>query len=72
MIQNHLLQVLANLAMEPPAGTDSESIRDEKVKVLERFHRWTPPASCEDSSAAIGRNRSRHQLAGGDVCRAAA
>ena len=33
--QNHLLQVLANLAMEPPAGTDSESIRDEKVKVLQ-------------------------------------
>jgi glucose-6-phosphate 1-dehydrogenase len=34
VIQNHLLQVLANIAMEPPAGTDSESIRDEKVKVL--------------------------------------
>jgi glucose-6-phosphate 1-dehydrogenase len=34
VIQNHLLQVLANLAMEPPARTDSESIRDEKVKVL--------------------------------------
>jgi glucose-6-phosphate 1-dehydrogenase len=34
VLQNHLLQVLANLAMEPPAGTDSESVRDEKVKVL--------------------------------------
>jgi glucose-6-phosphate 1-dehydrogenase len=34
VVQNHLLQVLANLAMEPPAGTDSESVRDEKVKVL--------------------------------------
>jgi glucose-6-phosphate 1-dehydrogenase len=34
VVQNHLLQVLANLAMEPPAGTDSESIRDEKAKVL--------------------------------------
>jgi glucose-6-phosphate 1-dehydrogenase len=34
VIQNHLFQVLANLAMEPPARTDSESIRDEKVKVL--------------------------------------
>jgi glucose-6-phosphate 1-dehydrogenase len=34
VIQNHLFQVLANLAMEPPAGTDSESVRDEKVKVL--------------------------------------
>ena len=34
VIQNHLLQVISNLAMEPPARLDSESIRDEKVKVL--------------------------------------
>ncbi len=34
VIQNHLFQVLANLAMEPPARVDSESMRDEKVKVL--------------------------------------
>jgi len=34
VIQNHLFQVLANLAMEPPARMDSESVRDEKVKVL--------------------------------------
>ncbi|HYR62884.1 MAG TPA: glucose-6-phosphate dehydrogenase, partial [Actinomycetota bacterium] len=34
VVQNHLFQVLANLAMEPPAGTDSESVRDEKVKVI--------------------------------------
>ncbi|HTU20787.1 MAG TPA: glucose-6-phosphate dehydrogenase [Gemmataceae bacterium] len=34
VIQNHLFQVVANLAMEPPAGTDSESVRNEKVKVL--------------------------------------
>lgn len=34
VVQNHLFQVMANLAMEPPAGTDSESVRDEKVKVL--------------------------------------
>ena len=34
VVQNHLFQVLANLAMEPPARTDSESLRDEKVKVL--------------------------------------
>src|SRR6516225_1982308 len=37
VVQNHLLQVLANLAMEPPAGIDSESIRDEKVKVLKEI-----------------------------------
>jgi glucose-6-phosphate 1-dehydrogenase len=34
VVQNHLFQVLTNLAMEPPIRTDSESIRDEKVKVL--------------------------------------
>jgi glucose-6-phosphate 1-dehydrogenase len=34
VIQNHLFQVLTNLAMEPPIRADSESIRDEKVKVL--------------------------------------
>jgi glucose-6-phosphate 1-dehydrogenase len=34
VMQNHLFQVLANLTMEPPVRTDSESIRDEKVKVL--------------------------------------
>ena len=34
VVQNHLFQVLANLAMEPPVGRDSESVRDEKVKVL--------------------------------------
>jgi glucose-6-phosphate 1-dehydrogenase len=34
VIQNHLFQVLVNLTMEPPARTDSESVRDEKVKVL--------------------------------------
>ena len=35
VMQNHLLQVLANLAMEPPPGsTDTETVRDEKVKVL--------------------------------------
>src|SRR5271169_608213 len=34
VIQNHLFQILCNLAMEPPVQTDSESVRDEKAKVL--------------------------------------
>jgi glucose-6-phosphate 1-dehydrogenase len=34
VVQNHLFQVLSNLAMEPPVRTDSETMRDEKVKVL--------------------------------------
>ena len=44
VMQNHLLQVLANLAMEPPARTDSESVRDEKVKVLKSI----PPLEPQD------------------------
>jgi glucose-6-phosphate 1-dehydrogenase len=44
VIQNHLFQVLANLAMEPPPRTDSESIRDEKVKVLKAI----PPLVCKN------------------------
>ena len=42
VVQNHLLQILANLAMEPPAGLDSESIRNEKVKVLKEIAPLSP------------------------------
>ena len=42
VMQNHLFQVLANIAMEPPARTDSESIRDEKVKVLKAIQPLKP------------------------------
>ena len=34
MIQNHTMQLLSLIAMEPPVSLDPESIRDEKVKVL--------------------------------------
>lgn len=34
MVQNHLLQILTLIAMEPPASLDADSIRDEKLKVL--------------------------------------
>ncbi len=34
VVQNHLFQVLCNIAMEPSVRIDSESVRDEKVKVL--------------------------------------
>ena len=44
VVQNHLFQVLANLAMEPPVRSDSESFRDEKVKVLKAI----PPLDAED------------------------
>jgi glucose-6-phosphate 1-dehydrogenase len=42
VIQNHLFQVLCNLAMEPPVRPDAESIRDEKVKVLRAMRPLAP------------------------------
>ena len=44
VVQNHLFQLLSNLAMEPPARMDSESLRDEKVKVLKAI----PPLEAGD------------------------
>jgi glucose-6-phosphate 1-dehydrogenase len=37
VVQNHMFQILSNLAMESPARIDSESVRDEKVKVLKEI-----------------------------------
>jgi glucose-6-phosphate 1-dehydrogenase len=36
VVQNHLLQVVALLAMEPPVGAEPERLRDEKVKISAR------------------------------------
>ncbi|HVB47115.1 MAG TPA: glucose-6-phosphate dehydrogenase [Burkholderiales bacterium] len=41
VVQNHLLQVVANLAMDPPVGADSEALRDEKVKVFRSIRSLT-------------------------------
>ncbi|GAB5349202.1 glucose-6-phosphate dehydrogenase [Alteriqipengyuania sp. 357] len=42
MVQNHMLQLLALIAMEPPADFDSTSVRDEKVKVLRSLRPVSP------------------------------
>jgi glucose-6-phosphate 1-dehydrogenase len=44
VIQNHLFQILSHLAMEPPVRTDSDSVRDERVKVLKAI----PPITSTD------------------------
>ena len=41
MIQNHLLQLLTMVAMEPPTVADAESLRNKKVEVLKAIRRWT-------------------------------
>lgn len=42
MVQNHMLQVLSLVAMEPPVDMSADAIRDEKVKVLRSIRRISP------------------------------
>ncbi|MFN3287690.1 MAG: glucose-6-phosphate dehydrogenase, partial [Sphingomonadaceae bacterium] len=42
MVQNHMLQLLALVAMEPPACFEPGAVRDEKVKALRALRRFTP------------------------------
>ena len=63
VMQNHLFQVLTNLAMEPPVRTDSESIRDEKVKVLKSIAPLDAGrTSSAASSAATCRSRASRRI----------
>jgi glucose-6-phosphate 1-dehydrogenase len=57
VVQNHLLQVLANLTMEPPAGIDSESVRDEKVKVLKEMAPLGPDSVVRGQFAGYRREK---------------
>ena len=56
MVQNHMMQLLTLTAMEPPVNLDTESIRDEKVKVLKSLEIFTPEA--------VEKNVVRGQYAG--------
>ncbi len=42
MMQNHLLQILSLVAMEPPPSLEAEDIRNEKVKLLKSIRKMTP------------------------------
>lgn len=42
MVQNHALQLLCAVAMEPPINAHADAIRDEKLKVLRSLKPWTP------------------------------
>ncbi len=50
LVQNHMMQLLALLTMEPPTSFDADRVRDEKLKVLEAI---VPPAVSEVSSMAV-------------------
>ena len=51
MVQNHLLQLLCLIAMDPPSNLTADSIRDEKVKVLRHWLRSRPNPSISGSCA---------------------
>lgn len=48
MIQNHALQLLTMVAMEPPSTNDADAIRDEKLKVLKSLKPFTPASVARD------------------------
>ena len=52
MFQNHLLQLLSIVAMEPPASRYAESLRNEKVKTLASVRRPTPETVATDTVRA--------------------
>ncbi|MGH2809183.1 MAG: glucose-6-phosphate dehydrogenase [Actinomycetota bacterium] len=62
--QNHLLQLLALTAMEPPVAWDADAIRDEKVQVLKATRRWTE-TECENV-VARGQYEGYHDEPGVD------
>jgi glucose-6-phosphate 1-dehydrogenase len=43
MVQNHLLQLLSLVAMEPPTDLGADGVRDEKVKVIRSLRQWDTP-----------------------------
>ena len=48
MVQNHALQLLTMVAMEPPTSGDADAIRDEKLKVLRSLKAFTPGSVARD------------------------
>jgi glucose-6-phosphate 1-dehydrogenase len=59
MVQNHALQLLCALAMEPPINSHADAIRDEKLKVLRALKPWT--------TETLGQHVVRGQYSAGNV-----
>src|SRR5581483_9345452 len=55
MVQNHLLQLVTLVTMEPPHSLDADVVRDEKLEVLESLRRMTP----NDVDASVVRAQYR-------------
>ncbi len=61
MVQNHLLQLLCIVAMEPPASIDADAVRDEKLKILRALR----PISEDDAPLRTVRGQYRAGASGG-------
>src|SRR3954447_17192744 len=64
LIQNHLLQLLMILTMEPPVSFSADAVRDEKVKVLQAIH---PPAVDDVPQVAVRAQYERGAIGGEEV-----
>jgi glucose-6-phosphate 1-dehydrogenase len=63
LVQNHMLQLLALLAMEPPTAFEANRLRDEKVKVLEAI---APPALDEVAAMSVRAQYSEGVVSGAE------
>ena len=63
MVQNHLLQLLCMVAMEPPAALEANAVRDEKLKVLRSLR----PITSDDAAALTVRGQYRAGASNGDA-----
>ena len=59
MVQNHALQLLCAIGMEPPINAHADAIRDEKLKVLRSLKRWNP--------VSLSQHAVRGQYGGGKI-----
>jgi glucose-6-phosphate 1-dehydrogenase len=64
LVQNHMMQLLALLTMEPPSSFEANRVRDEKLKVLESI----PPPAVEDVPALAVRAQYGPGVAAGTPC----
>jgi glucose-6-phosphate 1-dehydrogenase len=62
MVQNHALQLLTMIAMEPPSTNHADAIRDEKLKVLRSLKPFTPESVARD----VVRGQYKGGLVAGD------
>jgi glucose-6-phosphate 1-dehydrogenase len=62
VVQNHMMQLLSHLAMEPPVNLSANAIRDEKVKVLQSIR----PLSAEDLEKTVIRAQYEQGFVNGE------